>query len=130
MALTREQSIELGYALEERRSALLDELREDVKRVRGEQRDEIAGAAPDTGDESVADLIAGLDQAEVARELEELRAIEAARRRFSEGNYGVCLDCGGDIDYRRLRAYPAAIRCIDCQRRHEKTHPNPGGSSL
>jgi DnaK suppressor protein len=70
------------------------------------------------------------DQPEVARELEELRAIEAARKRFSEGNYGVCLDCGGDIDYRRLRAYPAAIRCIDCQRRHEKTHANAGGSSL
>ena len=93
MPLTREQSIELGYVIEERRSALLD-------------------------------------QAEVARELEELRALEAARTRFSEGNYGVCLDCGGDIDYRRLRAYPAAIRCIDCQRRHEKTHASPGGSSL
>ena len=130
MALTREQSIELGYVIEERRSALLDELREDVKRVRGEQHEELAGASPDAGDESVAELIAGLDQAEVAREMDELRAIEAARQRFSEGNYGVCLDCGGDIDYRRLRAYPAAIRCIDCQRRHEKTHASPGGSSL
>jgi len=130
MALTREQSIELGYVLEERRSALLDEIREDVKRVRAERHEELAGAAPDAGDESVADLIAGLDQAEVARELEELRALEAARQRFSEGNYGVCMDCGGDIDYRRLRAYPAAIRCIDCQRRYEKTHANPGGSSL
>src|SRR5258705_2659776 len=110
MPLTREQSIELGYVVEERRSALLDELREDVRRVRGEPREEITGPAPDTGDESVADLIEGLDQAEVARELAELRAIEAARKRFAEGNYGVCLDCGGDIDYRRLRAYPSPIR--------------------
>src|SRR4051794_31395636 len=130
MALTREQSIELGYVIEERRAALLDELREDVKRVRSEHPDELIGAVPDVGDESVADLIAGLDQAEVARELEELRALEAARQRFSEGNYGVCLECGSDIDYRRLRAYPAAIRCIDCQRRYEKTHASPGGSSL
>jgi len=130
MALTREQSIEFGYVIEERRSALLDEIREGVKRARGEQYREIAGLAPDAGDESVADLIAGLDQAEVARELEELRALEAARQRFSEGNYGVCMDCGGDIDYRRLRAYPAAIRCIDCQRRYEKTYANPSGSSL
>ena len=130
MPLTREQSIELGYVIEERRSALIDELREDVKRVRGEPHEEIAGPAPDTGDESVAELIEGLDQAEVARELVELRELEAARKRFSEGNYGVCLDCGGDIDYRRLRAYPAAIRCIDCQRRYEKTHATMGGSSL
>jgi RNA polymerase-binding transcription factor DksA len=130
MPLTREQSIELGYVIEERRSALLDELREDVKRVRGEPREEMKGPGPDAGDESVADLIEGLDQAEVARELEELREIEAARKRFSEGNYGICLDCGGDIDYRRLRAYPAAIRCIDCQRRYEKTHSSAGGSTL
>jgi DnaK suppressor protein len=130
MPLTREQSIELGYVIGERRSTLIDELREDVKRVRGEPREEIAGPAPDTGDESVAELIEGLDQAEVARELEELRALEAARNRFSQGNYGICLDCGGDIDYRRLRAYPAAIRCIECQRRYEKTHSSMGGSSL
>jgi DnaK suppressor protein len=130
MPLTREQSIELGYVIEERRSALLGELREDVKRVRGEPREEMRGPAPDVGDESVADLIESLDQAEVAREIEELRELEGARKRFAEGNYGVCLDCGGDIDYRRLRAYPAAIRCIDCQRRYEKTHSSMGGSSL
>jgi len=130
MALTREQTIELGSAIEARRHALLSEIREDVARARGEQFGELAGPAPDAGDESVARLIADLDQAEVARELDELRAIEAARQRFADGRYGVCVECGSEIDYARLRANPAAIRCIDCQRRHEKTHLNPGGSSL
>jgi RNA polymerase-binding transcription factor DksA len=130
MALTREQSIELGCVIEERRAALLHELREDVARARGEQFGELAGPAPDAGDEAVADLIADLDQAEVAREVTELRAIEAARQRLAEGQYGVCVDCGGEIDYRRLRASPAALRCIDCQRRHEKTFSSPTGSSL
>ena len=97
MALTREQSIEFGYVIEERCSALLNEIREET---------------------------------EVAREPGELRAIEAARRRFAEGNYGVCLACGGEIDYRRLRANPAAIHCVECQRRHEKTRSSQAGSSL
>jgi RNA polymerase-binding transcription factor DksA len=130
MALTREQSIELGCVIEERRQALLDELREDVTRARSEQYGELAGPAHDSGDESVADLIADLDQAEVTRDVDELRAIEAARRRFAEGGYGICVDCSREIDYRRLRANPAAIRCIDCQRRREKTQLSPGGSSL
>jgi len=130
MALTREQSIELGCVIEERRHALLQELREDVARARREQFGELAGTSPDAGDEAVADLIADLDQAEVVREVAELRAIEAARRRFVDGKYGVCVDCGGEIDYRRLRASPAALRCIDCQRRYEKIYANPGGSSL
>jgi DnaK suppressor protein len=34
----------------------------------------------------------------------------------------VCIDCGGDVGVERLRAEPAAPRCIDCQRRHEKTY--------
>ena len=132
MALTREQSLELGAAIEARRRALLSEIRDDVARARRDRFGELAGPAPDAGDESVADLIADLDQADLGRDLDELRAVEAARNRFAEGRYGVCVSCGIDIDYERLRANPAAIRCIDCQRRHEKEHGaaagRPGGA--
>ncbi|HXI35606.1 MAG TPA: TraR/DksA C4-type zinc finger protein [Burkholderiales bacterium] len=101
MALTREQSDELGAAIEQRRRVLANDLRED-------------GAG-----------------AEVARELDELRGIEAAKQRFEEGSYGVCIDCGTDIGYARLRANPTALRCILCQTRYEKTFtPGTGGSSL
>jgi len=131
MALTREQSDELGAAIEQRRRALVGELREDVARSRGTSPRELSGAAPDPADESVADLIGDLDRAEVARELDELRGIEAAKQRFEEGSYGVCIDCGTDIGYARLRANPTALRCILCQTRYEKTFtPGTGGSSL
>jgi DnaK suppressor protein len=130
MALTREQTIELNAVVEERRDALLRELREDAARSRGEQYSEIAGDAPDAGDQAVAALIADLGQADLGRDLDELRAVEAARQRLREGRYGVCVECGNEIDYARLRASPAAIRCIDCQRRHERTFLSPGGSSL
>jgi len=68
-----------------------------------------------------------------SRELDELRGIEAAKQRFDEGNYGVCIECGQDIGYARLRATPTAIRCIICQTRYEKTFSGAGappGSSL
>jgi RNA polymerase-binding transcription factor DksA len=68
-------------------------------------------------------------QAEVSREVGELRQLDEARRRFDEGSYGSCVDCGRDIDYRRLRANPSAIRCIHCQERYEKQRmvELPGG---
>lgn len=125
MALTSKQIGELRRRVEKRRSELLAELREDAARARDAPYSEHAGIAPDTGDESVATLIADLEQAEVTRDLEELRAMDAAYQRLKEGTYGICVDCGGDIGYERLKAFPAAARCVACQERHEKTY---GGS--
>jgi DnaK suppressor protein len=129
MSLNRQQSAELGAQIEARRRALLDEIREDVARVRRDQYGELAGPAPDPGDQSVADLIADLEQADLGRDLDELRAIEAARSRFAEGSYGACAECGIDIEYQRLRANPTAVRCIECQRAYEKERGLPGGTA-
>jgi len=120
MPLTREQALELCCVIEDRRALLLDELRKDLGQTRADSMHEIAGPSPDAGDESVARMIAELDQAEVSRDVGELRRLDEARRRFDEGSYGNCVDCGTDIDYRRLRVQPAAIRCIHCQEKFEK----------
>ena len=122
MPLTREQAIELCSQIESRRAAIAEELRKDLDRARSDTLSELAGPSPDPGDESVAREIADMDQAEVTRDMGELRQLDEARRRFDEGTYGVCVACTRDIDYRRLRANPAAIRCIDCQSRYEKTY--------
>ena len=121
MALKRREMIELARAIEERREALATEIRREVARARNEPFEEVAGAVHDTGDEALADLVADVDNAEVTRDLGELRALEAARARIADGSYGVCADCGADIPVARLRAQPAALRCLACQRRHEKT---------
>ena len=122
MPLTDQQAQELRRMVEARRNALLDELREDAARTREQPYAEHAGPAPDAGDESVATLIADLEQADMTRDLDEFRALEAARDRLAQGAYGVCIDCGNDIGYERLKAFPAALRCVQCQERHEKTY--------
>lgn len=121
MPLTESQTQELRGLIDRRRHALLAELREDAARAREQPYSEHAGPAPDTGDESVASLIADLEQADVSRDLDEFRALEAARDRLRGGDYGICSDCGGEIGFARLKATPSASRCIDCQTRHEKT---------
>jgi DnaK suppressor protein len=48
-------------------------------------------------------------------ETAELGDIEAALERMGAGTYGQCTDCGVTIPSARLKAYPTAKRCIDCQ---------------
>ena len=40
--------------------------------------------------------------------------IDAALGRFEQGSYGICIDCGEDIDAGRLLIIIEAIRCINC----------------
>jgi RNA polymerase-binding transcription factor DksA len=122
MALNRRQIIELAYAMNERRNALLEEVRNDVARAREEPYASVAGPTPDIGDQAVADLMVDVGEAEVTRDLDELRALEAALKRVSDGAYGLCVDCGAEIPLERLRAQPFAARCLACQQRHEKTY--------
>ena len=130
MALTSAQTEELRSLIEHRRRALAGELQEGNERARADRFEDLAGIAPDAGDESVATLIGDLDHADVSRDMTELRALDAARGRIEQGSYGVCADCGGEIEYERLKAAPEALRCIRCQTLHEKTHASPTGSSL
>ena len=44
----------------------------------------------------------------------EIRQIQAALKRISEGTYGICVHCGENIDPKRLEALPTATRCISC----------------
>jgi len=130
MALTEAQTRELRGMIDERRRLLQAELHDGVDRAREDRFEDLAGPAPDAGDESVATLIGDIDHADVSRDMTELRALDAARGRMDEGSYGTCVDCGTDIDFARLKAAPAALRCIRCQTLHEKTFASPNGSSL
>ena len=47
-------------------------------------------------------------------DIHEIRQIQEALKRISEGTYGICARCGEDIDPKRLKALPTATRCISC----------------
>ena len=49
----------------------------------------------------------------------QLTEVHDALRRFDEGVYGVCEQCGQVIDWARLEALPAARLCIRCQEHSE-----------
>lgn len=130
MTLKPRQLQELTRMLTKRRESLEAETHADAAKSREDVFSETAGAVADSGDEAAADLIADVENAELSRDLAEMREIEAALDRLREGRYGACADCGGEIDLERLRREPTARRCIDCQRVREKTFPQPGRPTL
>lgn len=53
-------------------------------------------------------------------ERRELKRIDAALARMEQGAYGTCPDCGEEIEPRRLRALPHALRCQGCEESRER----------
>jgi DnaK suppressor protein len=48
----------------------------------------------------------------------QLESVKGALKRTEDGSYGVCVLCGGEIGEDRLRANPAADKCIGCAQGH------------
>lgn len=130
MDLTPEQLEELAQALRARRDALTAETHAGADRSREEDFRTLAGSVGDTGDEAVADMLADIANAEISRDVSELRQIEAALQRIEDGSYGTCNSCGQGIRFVRLQVYPTAQRCIKCQGVYEKTFAQPGRTTL
>jgi DnaK suppressor protein len=62
---------------------------------------------------------ATLDDVKAEHIAHELEQVLAARRRLQDHSYGLCLDCGEEIDPRRLEALPGTPYCTACQEVHE-----------
>jgi RNA polymerase-binding protein DksA len=119
--VSQNEVIELEKMLRERERTLRTEIRENLLRSEHEHHKDLAGMVSDVGDESVADMLTDIEIAAVDRDVGELREVESALARIREKTYGVCADCGEPIGYARLRANPAAARCVACQSRQERT---------
>jgi len=131
MAVLSDNELEtLQAQLRSERERLIGEVREELERSGDQHYIDLAGRVTDTGDESVADALADLDAAMIDRHVGELREIEAAQARMAAGSYGICVDCGEPVGFARLRANPAALRCIDCQDRHDRQFAHENRPSL
>lgn len=119
--LTQQQIDHLSKLMDERWTREMNEIRAVAERARDDRRQAaLAGPAADRLDEALREIAQSADYAVVQQNVQDVRDIEAARRRIAAGTYGVCTDCGGEIGYDRLLAYPTAKRCIGCQREHEQ----------
>ena len=120
MALSTEQTTTLKKQLQARQAHLQEDIRQELIRADKEHYADLAGRVHDSGDESVADLLLDIDLAVIDRQVNELRAIEAAIQRIGYGSYGVCESCNEGIKFERLVMQPAANCCVDCQSEIER----------
>jgi RNA polymerase-binding protein DksA len=119
--LDREALQAFERRLRDRFIELREEIRADLARSEDERYASVAAEVGDAGDDALADLIMDLNLAETNRDIDELQEIRAALKRIDTGTYGMCEDCGEPIARERLEAHPAAVRCLECQERFERT---------
>lgn len=117
--LTKTQRQQLQTTLEQRQAQLLQELA--AAREEQEQNAEDAEDLPREPDANQTHDASDREvrHAELLRDQQELQSVKAALQRMEEGSYGECVNCGKNIAPERLRASPAAARCIQCQTRRE-----------
>jgi len=69
----------------------------------------------DPADQAASSTMEQLNSSFQNTELDEYRNIEIALNKIEDGTYGACIDCGEPIPDKRLKLYPNAARCLQCQ---------------
>lgn len=75
---------------------------------------------PDLGDQASAETDRNFMLRLRGREQRLLKKIEEAIDRIDDGMFGVCDDCGKEIDIKRLVARPVTTMCIECKTLQEE----------
>lgn len=119
-SLTQEQIRELDTKLRQRLVELRADVRAALERSEYESYQVIAGDVPDMEDAAFARMVRALELVDIERDAAEIDDIDAALGRIDAGHYGRCVDCGDPVALERLRAYPSAKRCYDCQKQIER----------
>jgi DnaK suppressor protein len=126
-ALNQSQIDQLVTQLKRDYQTLLSEVREELQNSGNQHRIDILNREPgDSGDESLATSLVDLNLTTLDRHVQAIRDIEATFKRVEDDVYGTCIDCGNEIAFNRLQAYPTAKRCIVCQERREKQYAREG----
>lgn len=128
--LSVQQLTSLQNALRNYQIRLQSQVRSAIEERENESYTALVTTGQDIADISVAKHFLDLETSMVELKVGELQAIKAAQARITDGDYGECMDCGDDIDYQRLSAYPVAKRCIHCQSAHERLYSAKRYASL
>jgi DnaK suppressor protein len=107
---------ELRTILEDRRREIQSEVQSRMKDVRADTGQ--TGVVDDV-ETSESDIQDEIEFALIQMKAETLHRINEALERLEEGSYGRCFECGEEIEPRRLRALPFAVRCKDCEEARE-----------
>lgn len=107
--------------LQDRQAVVMDDVGRHMNELASEREAISLRDVTDTKDASFASTVAGIRQAGLQREAEEIEDIRGALARIERGTYGLCIDCEQPIPEERLEAWPTAKRCRPCQQEYEQS---------
>ena len=125
VTITQRQLKPLLEQLARREQDLRARIADEMRRTDTEDYEQLDGIVGDDADRAFVETAVDIETGRVEQQMKELREIEAARERVAQGTFGTCIDCGGPIEYERLRIYTPAVRCAECQTLYE----DPGARS-
>jgi RNA polymerase-binding transcription factor len=100
-----------------------DELKKERDQIRaadeGMREGELADYDQHPADQGTDTLEQEMDETTLMIIEDNLNTVQVARERLEQGKYGICIDCGEEIEPERLEAIPEAIRCLKDQNRYE-----------
>jgi len=77
-------------------------------------------SAMDSGDQSALDVDQGIDYSLLEMKYVQYKDIADAFRKLQNNTYGLCEECGIEIDIKRLQVNPLARYCIACKTQKEE----------
>ena len=117
--LSESQLLSLASKLRDQLVELRSEVEEERAKVDSELDRRSGREVQDRGDEANTDQWRETNAAMIDHHVDEISGIQAALSRLDSGTYGWCVDCGEQIGFQRLQAYPSANRCLACQSKVE-----------
>ncbi|MBW1973964.1 MAG: RNA polymerase-binding protein DksA [Deltaproteobacteria bacterium] len=100
--------------LEEKLRELLKEAEKTVQEMTGETI-----TFPDPADRATMEMDRSFLLRIRDRERKLIAKIREALERIENGTFGICEECGDEIDIERLKARPVTTLCIECKRKQE-----------
>ncbi len=91
-----------------------------LNQLRSENRSmEVSGCLPDSLDRASNWSRENAKIFRYNQNLEKITSIKSAIKRIKNGNFGICMLCGKEINIKRLMAKPDTNYCIKCITRDE-----------
>lgn len=87
-------------------------IREDFSVCNDDRYDEI--------DQATTDAEQSMRMRLCNREVLLIKKLDEALRRVEDATFGECVECGQDIELRRLEARPTATHCVSCKEDQER----------
>ena len=128
--LSQRELRDIVHRLDMREQALQASIAEERRRINTEALPQLDADVGDQVDQAFVMTSVEMERGLIDRYTQELERIAAVRERLAKGVFGMCVDCGEPIGAARLHAQPTAVRCTDCQWRHEKIVDIATGSTI